>query len=161
VDGTFQFQRVELEPAMNALKADIPSDGMLEAKGRYSLQSVALERLFDAPRLDGVFTVRKGDLSGLDLVRALQSPSRDGTAGGKTKFEEMSATSAPRVGVSSSTAACVGRRAQRIRPGRGEREQGSQRPHLHRAALQREHYSRQLPCAGQPEGDGAAALMRN
>jgi hypothetical protein len=46
--------------------------------------------LFDAPRVDAVFMVRKGNLSGLDLVRALQSPSRDGTAGGKTKFEQMS-----------------------------------------------------------------------
>jgi hypothetical protein len=90
VDGTFELQRIELEPAMSALKADIPSDGTLEAKGRFALQSVALDKLFDAPRMDAVFMVRKGNLSGLDLVRALQSPSRDGTAGGKTKFEEMS-----------------------------------------------------------------------
>jgi uncharacterized protein involved in outer membrane biogenesis len=89
-EGTFDLQRVELEPAMNALKADIPSDGTLEAKGRFALQAVALDNLFDAPRVDAVFMVRKGNLSGLDLVRALQSPSRDGTAGGKTKFEEMS-----------------------------------------------------------------------
>jgi uncharacterized protein involved in outer membrane biogenesis len=90
VEGDFNVQRVELEPAMAALKVDIVSDGTLEAKGRYALQSAALERLFDAPRVDAVFMVRKGNLSGLDLVRALQSPSRDGTAGGKTKFEEMS-----------------------------------------------------------------------
>jgi len=90
LEGAFELQRVELEPAMNALKADIPSDGTLDAKGRYAMQAVALDKLFDAPRVDAVFMVRKGNLSGLDLVRALQSPSRDGTAGGKTKFEELS-----------------------------------------------------------------------
>ena len=90
VEGDFSVQRVELEPAMTALRVAIVSDGTLEAKGRYVLQSAAVERLFDSPRVDAVFMVRKGNLSGLDLVRALQSPSRDGTAGGKTKFEELS-----------------------------------------------------------------------
>jgi hypothetical protein len=90
VEGDFSVQRIELEPAMKALKVDIVSDGTLEAKGRYVLQSAALERLLDGARVDAVFMVRKGNLSGLDLVRALQSPSRDGTAGGKTKFEELS-----------------------------------------------------------------------
>ncbi len=90
VEGDFSVQRIELEPAMKALKIDIVSDGTLEAKGRYVLQSAALERLLDGARVDAAFMVRKGNLSGLDLVRALQSPSRDGTAGGKTKFEELS-----------------------------------------------------------------------
>jgi hypothetical protein len=90
VEGDFSVQRVELEPAMKALRIDIVSDGTLEAKGRYVLQSAALERLLNGARVDAVFMVRKGNLSGLDLVRALQSPSRDGTAGGKTKFEELS-----------------------------------------------------------------------
>jgi hypothetical protein len=90
VEGDFELQRVELEPAMKAVQAHIASDGLLESKGRYLLQSAALESLFDAPRMDAVFAVRKGNLSGLDLVRALQSPSRDGIAGGKTRFEELS-----------------------------------------------------------------------
>jgi hypothetical protein len=89
VEGDFELQRVELEPAMKAMQIDIASDGMLESKGRYVLQSTNLDALFNAPRVDAVFAVRKGNLSGLDLVRALQSPSRDGVAGGKTKFEEM------------------------------------------------------------------------
>jgi hypothetical protein len=89
LEGDFELQRVELEPAMKALKADIASDGVLEAKGRYALQSTSLEGLFAGPRVEAVFTVHKGNLSGLDLVRALQSPTRDGIAGGKTKFEEL------------------------------------------------------------------------
>jgi hypothetical protein len=90
VEGDFSLQRVELEPAMKALGVAIPSDGTLEAKGKYALQSATLDTLFNAPRIDAMFMVRKGNLSGLDFVRALQSPTRDGVAGGKTRFEQMS-----------------------------------------------------------------------
>ncbi len=88
-EGDFELQRMELEPAMKALKADITSDGSLEAKGHFLMQSPALETLFDTARIDAAFAVHKGNFSGLDLVRALQSPSRDGIAGGKTKFDEL------------------------------------------------------------------------
>jgi hypothetical protein len=90
LDGQFEIQRVDLEPAMKAFSADIPSNGRLEAKGRASAQAASLDKLLQAPRIESAFVVRKGDLSGLDLVRVLQSPSRDGVAGGKTKFDEMS-----------------------------------------------------------------------
>jgi hypothetical protein len=98
LEGEFELQRVELEPAMKALQVDIASDGALEAKGKYALQATALENLFSTPRIDAQFLVRKGNLSGLDLVRALQSPSRDGVAGGKTKFEELSGSFAANAG---------------------------------------------------------------
>jgi hypothetical protein len=75
---------------MKALGVAITSDGTLEAKGKYALQSTALDTLFNAPRIDAMFMVRKGNLSGLDFVRALQSSTRDGVAGGKTRFEQMS-----------------------------------------------------------------------
>jgi hypothetical protein len=75
---------------MKALKIEILSDGKLDAKGRYVLQSNALDTLFENPRVDATFTLQKGSLSGFDFVRALQSPSRDGVQGGKTKFDEVS-----------------------------------------------------------------------
>jgi hypothetical protein len=87
--GEFEVARVELDPAMRALQVDIPSEGLLEARGRYALQAATLETLFGAPQVDASFVARKGSLSGLDLVRALQAPTRE-TAGGKTKFDELS-----------------------------------------------------------------------
>jgi hypothetical protein len=90
LEGEFEFKRVELEAAMKALKIDIVSDGLLDAKGRYSLQASSLDTLFDNPRVESTFTVQKGSLSGFDFVRALQSPRRDGVQGGKTKFDELS-----------------------------------------------------------------------
>jgi len=90
VEGSFDLQRVELETAMKALGVDLTSDGLLAAKGQYALQSADLPGLFsNNPRLQSSFVLTQGNLSGLDLVRALQSPSREGTQGGKTTFEEV------------------------------------------------------------------------
>jgi hypothetical protein len=75
---------------MKAMQAAIPSEGTLDARGRLATQAASLDTLFDAARAEAIFMVRKGNLSGLDLVRALQSPSRDGVTGGKTRFDEMS-----------------------------------------------------------------------
>ena len=88
VDGDFELTRLDLDQAMRALHVDIPSEGALEAKGRYAMRAGALAALSDAPEVDASFAVRKGSLSGLDFVRALQAPTRE-TAGGKTKFDEM------------------------------------------------------------------------
>ena len=90
VDGSFDFQRVELETAMKAMGVDLTSDGALAAKGQYTMQSADLASLFSrAPALQASFVLTQGNLSGLDLVRALQSPSRQGVQGGKTTFEEV------------------------------------------------------------------------
>jgi uncharacterized protein involved in outer membrane biogenesis len=90
LEGEFEFQRVELETGMKALQADIPSEGTLDAKGRLASQGATPDAIFANARVEATFLVRKGNLSGLDLVRALQSPGRDGVTGGKTKFDEMS-----------------------------------------------------------------------
>ena len=54
------------------------------------MQGNSFDTLFNAPKIDSTFLVQKGDLSGIDFVRALQSPSRDGVQGGKTKFDDLS-----------------------------------------------------------------------
>ena len=89
LEGDFEVKHLDLESAMKALKIDITSDGNLSAKGRFAMQSNSLDALFDNPRVEVAFRVQKGDLSGLDFVRALQSPSREGVQGGKTKFDEL------------------------------------------------------------------------
>jgi uncharacterized protein involved in outer membrane biogenesis len=89
-EGEFEFQRMDLEAVMKALQADIPSEGQLAAKGRFATQGASVDAILDGARVDSTFLVHKGNLSGLDLVRALQAPSRDGVTGGKTKFDEMS-----------------------------------------------------------------------
>ena len=89
VEGDFELKHLDLEAGMKALNIDIASSGSLTVKGRYALQGSSVDTLFDNPRLEAAFAVEKGDLSGLDFVRALQSPSREGIQGGKTKFDEL------------------------------------------------------------------------
>ncbi len=92
LEGDFELKRVDLEAAMKAVRIDISSEGLLDAKGRYALQATTLATLFDSPRVEAAFTVQKGALSSFDFVRALQAPTRDGVQGGKTKFDELSGT---------------------------------------------------------------------
>jgi hypothetical protein len=92
LEGDFDLRRIDLEAAMKALKIDISSEGLLDAKGRYALQANALAALFDNPRVEATFNVQKGALSSFDFVRALQAPTRDGVQGGKTKFDDLSGT---------------------------------------------------------------------
>ena len=67
LEGEFDLKRIDLEPGMKALKIEILSDGKLDAKGRYVLQSNSLDTLFDNPRVDATFTVQKGEFVGLRL----------------------------------------------------------------------------------------------
>ena len=92
LEGDFELKRIDLESAMKAVKIDISSEGLLDAKGRYALQANSLATLFEYPRVEAAFNVQKGSLSGFDFVRALQTPTRDGVQGGKTKFDELSST---------------------------------------------------------------------
>ena len=90
LEGDFDLKRIDLEAAMKAFKIGIASEGQLDGKGRYNMQSNSLATLFDNPRVEATFNVQKGALSSFDFVRALQTPSRDGVQGGKTKFDELS-----------------------------------------------------------------------
>jgi hypothetical protein len=56
---------------------------------RFAMVSPALATMFDAPRLEGTFALRKGDMDGIDLVRALQTGGRGIIQGGATRFEEI------------------------------------------------------------------------
>ena len=92
LDGEVETQRIGIQGLMEVFTRDAKSTGQLEAKLRYSMSSQGLTTLFDSPKVDGSFDIKKGDLDGVDLVRALQSGGRGVTQGGATRFEEISGT---------------------------------------------------------------------
>jgi predicted RNA-binding protein with TRAM domain len=92
VDGEVETQRINLQELMEVFTRDAKSTGQLESKLRFSTSSPGLATLFDSPKVDGSFDIKKGDLDGVDLVRALQSGGRGVTQGGATRFEEISGT---------------------------------------------------------------------
>jgi len=90
VDGDLVTERIGLLDLMALFTRDAKSTGQLESRLRYSMSSQGLATLFDSPKVDGSFDIKKGDLDGVDLVRALQSGGRGITQGGATRFEEIS-----------------------------------------------------------------------
>ena len=92
VEGDVTTERISLQELMALFTREAKSTGQLESRFRYSLASQGLATLFDSPRVEGSFDIKKGDLDGVDLVRALQSGGRGVTQGGATRFEEISGT---------------------------------------------------------------------
>ncbi len=92
LEGNLATERVGMQELIAAFSREAKITGQLESAVRYSMTGPNLATLFDAPRLDGTFTLRKGDLDGIDLVRALQSGARGAVQGGATRFEELSGT---------------------------------------------------------------------
>ena len=90
IEGQVNSERVALQELMPVFTRDAKSTGHLEATLRYSLAAPDLVTLFDTPRIEGTFVTRKGDLDGVDLVRALQMGGRQNVQGGATRFEEIS-----------------------------------------------------------------------
>jgi len=88
LDGELATERISLQELMAVFTRDAKSTGQLESRLRYSMSSQALATMFDSPKVDGSFDIKKGDLDGVDLVRALQSGGRGVTQGGATRFEE-------------------------------------------------------------------------
>ncbi len=90
IEGQVSSERVALQELMPVFTRDAKSSGQLETALRYSMAAPDLVTLFDTPRIDGTFVIRKGDLDGVDLVRALQMGGRQNVQGGATRFEEIS-----------------------------------------------------------------------
>ena len=90
LDGEVGTERIGLQELMETFTREAKSTGQLQSRLRYSMSSQTLPTLFDSPKVDGSFDIKKGDLDGVDLVRALQSGGRGVTQGGATRFEEIS-----------------------------------------------------------------------
>jgi len=79
----------ELGKLLPAFTRDFAASGTLSANVSYALQSKTFAALFANPRVDANFNVEKGALNNVDIVRAIQSPARDGVRGGNTKFDVL------------------------------------------------------------------------
>ncbi|MDO8350809.1 MAG: AsmA-like C-terminal region-containing protein [Gallionella sp.] len=64
--------------------------GDMDASARFQMQAESLSKLTDAALLNGVFTVNKGAISGMDMVETTRLRSRESLPGGRTHFDELS-----------------------------------------------------------------------
>ncbi|MEO8009048.1 MAG: hypothetical protein ABI728_11105, partial [Betaproteobacteria bacterium] len=90
LDGDVVTERISLQELMAVFTRDAKATGHVESRLRYSMSSQKLATMFDSPKVDGSFTIKRGNLDGVDLVRALQSGGRGITQGGATRFEDIS-----------------------------------------------------------------------
>ncbi|HVS27860.1 MAG TPA: hypothetical protein VHE58_11315 [Burkholderiales bacterium] len=89
LSGDFDAKRMELKPVLNIFARNFSMNGTLDTRGTYAMQAQMPQKLFEAPRVEGNFTINRGSINNMDLIRALQAPSRDGVRGGKTLFDEF------------------------------------------------------------------------
>jgi autotransporter translocation and assembly factor TamB len=83
LDGELEAR--QMSPARIA--PQVLSGDTLQGKGVYSMRALVPDRLFMNARLDGNFTIQKGSIHNVDMMRMLQS---GGSGGGTTPFTEMS-----------------------------------------------------------------------
>jgi hypothetical protein len=84
--GTFALTNGDLGHLLGAFTREFAASGTVSANGNYAMEGDTVAALRSSTRVEASFNVEKGALNNVDLVRAIQSPSRDGVRGGRTLF---------------------------------------------------------------------------
>jgi hypothetical protein len=89
MEGDFSVANGELAQLLADFTRDFTATGTLHANVTYAAQSPKLQSLFTQPAVEATFNIEKGVINNIDIVRAIQSPLRDGLRGGKTGFNTL------------------------------------------------------------------------
>ena len=74
---------------MTSFTRDFQATGNITTNGTFAMQGASLKAMFATPKVDATFTIERGELNNVDVVRAIQSPAREGARGGKTRFDSL------------------------------------------------------------------------
>jgi hypothetical protein len=92
IKGEARTSDVEIGPIVKMMSQSASLSGKLNAHGGYSLGARNAAQLADSLRASFKVEVKKGVLYNFDLANAVRSLAREGTRGGQTNFEQLSAT---------------------------------------------------------------------
>ncbi|HYH42270.1 MAG TPA: AsmA-like C-terminal region-containing protein, partial [Burkholderiales bacterium] len=92
MQGEFKVDGARLQDFAAELDANFSAKGTVRATGRYSMQAPTWTALAANPQVGASFVVTRGELTNLDIMRAIQSPALGALRGGRTGFEELSGT---------------------------------------------------------------------
>ena len=92
LEGGFRLKDVQAEPLARAFPGAALKGGTAEASGTLGLQGPALDKIFEAPRLEAGFILRNGALGNLDLAKASAAGNSEPVRGGSTAFNEAAGT---------------------------------------------------------------------
>jgi hypothetical protein len=90
LQGEFKLERVGIRELLGEVTSDFAARGTLRAQGRFSMQAPDWARLTANPQGEATFSAVRGELTNIDIVRAIQSPAIGALRGGRTAFEELS-----------------------------------------------------------------------
>jgi uncharacterized protein involved in outer membrane biogenesis len=85
IQGHFEAKTFDLDKMFPKFHIE----GELYGEGSFSLAGAKLSQLDDMPHLDGSFSVKKGTVSGFDMVETARLLSRENLVGGRTHFDDL------------------------------------------------------------------------
>ncbi len=90
--GEFQLQKVQLYSLMQAISKTAKATGEVDADTSFEMKGASIAKLYDVPVVRSTFSISNGSVEGVDLLRVLQSQTRGGMRGGKTRFDFLAGT---------------------------------------------------------------------
>jgi hypothetical protein len=90
LDGKFKVQHARIEDIAAELKSNVSARGSTQANGRFAMKAADWAGLRGSARIETTFTLGRGELTNIDLVRAIQSPTTASLRGGRTPFDRLS-----------------------------------------------------------------------
>jgi hypothetical protein len=90
VQGEFKLQNARLLDLTRELTPNFAGRGTLKATGRFSMQGADWSSVRANPQMESAFSISRGELTNIDLVRAIQSAAPGAIRGGRTAFEDLS-----------------------------------------------------------------------
>ncbi len=88
--GNLDVRRVELQQVATLLSPSTHVSGKLDARPVFSASAASANQLMHALRLESPFAVHNGTLHGVDIEKAATNLIKRGTAGGETRFDQLS-----------------------------------------------------------------------
>lgn len=90
LQGEFKLQNVRVLDLTRALTPNFSARGTLKANGRFSMQGADWGAMTMKPQVESTFSIARGELTNIDLQRAVQSAAPGAIRGGKTSFDDLS-----------------------------------------------------------------------
>lgn len=90
MNGQFKIEQARIHDLAGGFMKSVGARGILNTTGRFTMQAPEWEQLPRNPQVDAQFSIARGELTNVDLLRALQSQSAASIRGGRTPFEKLS-----------------------------------------------------------------------
>jgi uncharacterized protein involved in outer membrane biogenesis len=91
-EGRFKLENARIQDLAAGFTASLAPRGILQTSGRFEMKAPDFPALRASSRVDATFSLDRGELTNIDLVRAVQAPATGALRGGKTAFDKLTGT---------------------------------------------------------------------